>query len=94
MEDKLIKKHEQRGYSRGYQAGMRRRQHELDQLQRELDGSVEMRRERILCAVITGLLASGNTSNWKLGDERIHNSESYARLASAFVDEVMRQARF
>lgn len=93
MNEKDITKHERRGYSRGYQAGLRRRQHEVEQLTRELERSIDARRERIFCAVINGLLASGNTSNWQVGDERIHNSKTYTRLAKMFVDEAMRQLR-
>ena len=94
MEDKAIKKHEHRGYSRGYAAGMRRRQHELDLLQVQLNGDKNARRERIFCAVINGLLASGNTSNWTMGDEKINNTKTYNQLARRFVDEAMRKMNF
>ena len=91
MEDNQIKKIEQRAYARGYRAGMRRRQNEIDQLQKELEGDQKMRRERIFCAVMNGLLASGNTANWCLNGKRIHNSKTYTDLAKRFVNEAIRQ---
>ena len=94
MDDKDVRKHEQRGYARGYHAGLKRREHELRQMQMELAGAVELRRERIFCAVISGLLASGNNSNWKIGDVPVNNSKTYTELTKAFVIEAMAQMKF
>lgn len=83
-----IKKHEKRGYSRGYQAGMRRREHELRIAQSELLSDRLAREDRFFCAALTGLLQS---KSWTVGGEKVNNSTTYIRLAKIFAKEAMEQ---
>lgn len=85
-----IKKHEQRGYSRGYQAGMRRREHELRQAHAEASSEYIARRDRFFCAALRGLLQA---QNWESGGKKVRDIPGYTELARKFADEAMRNMR-
>lgn len=89
MDDRAIKKHEQRGYGRGYAAGMRRREREVRDIQRQLDGDHIAKRERVFLSILNGLLST--PKNWQTGKKSVTNAEGYTTLASKLTDAAMRR---
>lgn len=83
-----VKKAEYKGYSKGYQAGKRRR--------RVDDAAERNRRERqafLDKALLALLPACINAENWKIGDRLAVNAEQRVRLAVLLADQALKQRR-
>ena len=90
MNDKEIKKIEQSGYSRGYQAGRRKTATDIDevkQLMERIDSLTNQRRERIYLASLEVALKHCNSR--AIGGKRIDNAEGYSKLAKIFTDNAI-----
>ena len=85
----LVNADEKRGYSKGYNAGNKRRAREIKHLHQLVKSSNETKRERIFCAALNGLLA-GNGS-WTVGEEAVKNVDTYVNLAIRFTGKAMRK---
>lgn len=88
MDDKAIKKHEQRGYGRGYVAGMKRRDREVREMQRQLDSDLTAKRERVFLSILNGLIST--PQSWHVGKKQVNDGAGYAKLANTLTDDAMR----
>lgn len=79
---------EQRGYSRGYQAGLRRST-------RELRTDADMRREKAFWdrAVLTVAPYFMSSGDWTQGDTRLTSLDQRAQLCIDFADKVTKARR-
>lgn len=89
MTDEEIKQAEHRGYSRGYQAGKRRREqdHRTERLYREKCAFMDR-------AFLSALSACVTVSGWKHGDKPINNIKERVSLAWDFASEAVKQRRY
>lgn len=81
-----IKAAEQRGYSRGYSAGKRRRQRELADERRRKEQQAFL--DRVFIAVLP---AAMNAQGWKFGDKPITSTEDKIRLARIWAEKALEQ---
>lgn len=77
-------KEESRAYSRGYQAGKRRLERDLDNEQRE-----RKRKERAERIFISILPAAMQVQGWSFGEEKINTTEQRVRLAVVWTKKAM-----
>ncbi len=79
-------------YTRGYRAGRRRTEEEMEESRRAFDqaaGLLSQFRREAFCAALTGLLA-GN-GGWKIGGKSVDNSSAYVELAAKFADDAVKK---
>lgn len=80
-----IKTAEQRGYSRGYAAGIRRKRRENESRDRDKRKNAAWNRAFIAC-----LQTCIDVRGWTCGDKPINNIPERTKLARDFADEAMR----
>jgi hypothetical protein len=81
-----IKQAEKRGYSRGYNAGARRKKDDRYREQQRKENQAFL--DRAFIAVLsTALVAEG----WTFGDEPINSTEDRVKLANRWAYEALRQ---
>ncbi len=87
-----IKQAEQRGYSRGYQAGRKRAVVDEDAGKRydEKLRAERLFRQQVFCAALQGTIVSGD---WRTGDKRWSNYSEFVRGCKSFADEAVNQFR-
>lgn len=79
-------------YQRGYRAGCKRTEAEVEKSRREWEAATSARnaaRVRVYCAALNGLMAAPQA--WKSGGKSISSAEDYAKLAEWFVDDAERR---
>jgi hypothetical protein len=69
-------------YSRGYQAGLKKKTSEVLELQKEVSKLRDEKRERVYLSCLRTVTA--NCSGWEMGGEKIDNTEKYTKLAEIF----------
>ncbi len=87
MTKKIELQIKQAGYAQGYQTGLKR--NKRDASKARLKVLKDRKRERIFLSVFNGLMASGNTCNWKMGEKKILNSDDYIELAILMTDLII-----
>ena len=82
-------------YSKGYRAGRKHNEKEIERLQLELalaKSEQQLKREdRIYFECLRVVLDHCN--GWKIGDQKVNNSETYCELARHFANSSLEQAQ-
>lgn len=82
-----LKEAEARGYSRGYQAGARRKKRAIDEERREA-----AKRAFWLRAYLAMLPHAMAVEGWKIGEEPVRSSVQRAELAARWADAALSRA--
>ena len=78
---------EERGYNRGYTAGVRDARDGLYVFERKLSDDVQRRRDQFFCAALQGVIAlGGGTINGK----KVERVQEILDIAWTFADEAMK----
>lgn len=86
ISDDEIKQAELRGYSKGYQAGKRRKNRDMTQKRRRDERQAFLDR-----AFIAILPAAMNAQGWSFGDKPISSTEDRVKLARRWAEEAFKQ---
>lgn len=79
---------EKREYARGYQAGRKKREADLEGLRRKLSDQ-EFHDKAFLAALPFAM----EQDSWRVGEEKIHTIEQRVAFANLIADEALRQRR-
>ncbi len=86
--DDTLRAAEKRGYGKGYAAGLRRKQRNIDEEKRS-----RARAEFFNRALLAALPACIAAQGWKRGTEPINNIPQRVSLAVDFADEALKRRR-